>query len=458
MDRATRYPRHLAKLVAERLRGKHGKSPTEAVLTRLLETLYFASLKTDEGRRVFCTVDYVDLAAVDSASRAGSRSDRWNYVRFPCPLPFDVRTLAKISRAADPEVSSLAVFSNRKNQLFISGMVDQEPRYGEALLMETPDGRERPRLFQATIVGPGSISVFHNGVLVGSLVQNALVQEHHNVLWSGPIHAILKKHLAWFLANESRCQESLCLYEPEAAESDVSREAIPFDEDPLHDAMLLRWLNSLCRILVNIQRDRHGGGLVIVPDETVRDVHIKYELTYDRLPRAITGLVRHQHELGATSTLSGEELRIFYEEMEHHKNELLGTIRFIASLAGVDGVVLMDRMLAVRGFGVELRADHRLDDVLLAGDVSGSPDRMRKVDPTQFGTRHRAMIRYCHERIGTLGFVVSQDGDIQAMTRIGDKLVLWENIDVPLAFPGEDQVAGGQVRTRVLRRYIARLG
>ena len=57
------------------------------------------------------------------------------------------------------------------------------------------------------------------------------------------------------------------------------------------------------------------------------------------------------------------------------------------------------------------------------------------------------MIRYCHERNGALGFVVSQDGDIQAMTRIGDKLVLWENVDVPLAFPGDEQAAGGQVCT-----------
>ena len=37
----------------------------------------------------------------------------------------------------------------------------------------------------------------------------------------------------------------------------------------------------------------------------------------------------------------------------------------------------MDRMLAVRGFGVELRADHRLDDVLLAGDVAGWPSHAR---------------------------------------------------------------------------------
>ena len=110
----------------------------------------------------------------------------------------------------------------------------------------------------------------------------------------------------------------------------------------------------------------------------------------------------------------------------------------------------------MRGFGVELRADHRLDDVLLAGDASGSPDRIREVDPTQFGTRHRAMIRYCHERTGTLGFVVSQDGDIQAMTRIGDRLVLWENIDVPLAFPGESQMGAGQMLSPVMRRYFAR--
>ena len=62
-------------------------------------------------------------------------------------------------------------------------------------------------------------------------------------------------------------------------------------------------------------------------------------------------------------------------------NELLGTIRFIASLAAVDGVVLLDRILAVRGFGAELHANHRPDDVLLAGDASGSPDRLREVEP-----------------------------------------------------------------------------
>lgn len=50
------------------------------------------------------------------------------------------------------------------------------------------------------------------------------------------------------------------------------------------------------------------------------------------------------------------------------------------------------------------------------------------------------MIRYCFEMPESLGFVVSQDGDIRAMTRIGDRLVLWENVNVQLAFKVNNQL------------------
>ena len=47
------------------------------------------------------------------------------------------------------------------------------------------------------------------------------------------------------------------------------------------------------------------------------------------------------------------------------------------------------------------------------------------------------MMRYCWENPGSLGFVVSQDGDIRAMLRLKDRLVLWENIEVQLAIRSE---------------------
>jgi hypothetical protein len=452
MGRTTRYPYHLAKLVAERLHSEHGEAPPEAVLARLLETLYFASLKTDEGRRVLCTVDYVDPRQPDAEQ---TRADRWSYARFDRTLSFDVRSLAKVARAADPEVSSLAVFSDRQHRLFIWAMVDQEPRYGEAIALDAPAQLERPGLFQATIVGPGNISVYHHGVLVGSLVQNALVQEYHNVLWSGPVHTILQDHLHWSLSHRHDCQIGLRLHAPQETASAPPAKPEPSDLGLLNNGLLLRWINAVCRILVNIQHYRHGGGLLIVPHESPEGLNINYRLRYDRLLAAVAGLVRYQW--ASAHEAAPDDVRSFYRGLDEHRKEVLGAIRFIASLASVDGVVLLDRSLGVRGFGVELRTDNPLSSVFLAGDAAGSLDLLREVELTHFGTRHRAMMRFCHEREAALGFVVSQDGEIQAMTRIGQRLLMWENIDAQLALAVENQLAAGQRQAPILRRFIARV-
>ena len=81
---------------------------------------------------------------------------------------------------------------------------------------------------------------------------------------------------------------------------------------------------------------------------------------------------------------------------------------------------LRDTLLALRAM---VRRRRRTD---------ATPAMLRETDLSEFGTRHWALMRYCHHYPGSLGFSVSQDGNIQAMTRIGDRLVLWENIDVQL--------------------------
>ncbi len=137
IDRSTQYPANLARLVAIRLRGEHGNAPPEVLLTRLLETLYFASLKTDEGRPILCTVNFVDPDECRVPPAARGHADCWSHVPFERPLPFDVRTLTKLARAADPAVSSLAVYRDRKNKLFIWGMIDQEPRHGDHISLDS---------------------------------------------------------------------------------------------------------------------------------------------------------------------------------------------------------------------------------------------------------------------------------------------------------------------------------
>jgi len=42
------------------------------------------------------------------------------------------------------------------------------------------------------------------------------------------------------------------------------------------------------------------------------------------------------------------------------------------------------------------------------------------------------MMRYCAKFPGSVGFVISQDGDVRVMTSVDGRLVIWENIQLQL--------------------------
>ncbi len=458
IDRSTQYPANLARLVAIRLRGEHGNAPPEVLLTRLLETLYFASLKTDEGRPILCTVNFVDPDECRVPPAARGHADCWSHVPFERPLPFDVRTLTKLARAADPAVSSLAVYRDRKNKLFIWGMIDQEPRHGDHISLDSTATPERPGLFQATITGVGNISVYQDDSLIASLEQNTLVEEYHDVLWAGPVHELLAGYLRSYLV------ETSAKTPPHIAPAELEAE------------LMIRWINAICRLLMNIQQYRHGGGLLITPQTTLDGLNVKYKIRYDRLLKSLRAMVEGQlnasaadapvvappDRLGPSDVISygmrgAQAVRDQLARLAEHKNEVLGAIRFIASLSCVDGFVFLDRRMVVHGFGVEVRTDNLLSDIYVARDSHANPGRLRQAELTQYGTRHRAMMRYCYDKPGALGLVVSQDGDIRAMTRIADMLVLWENIDVQLGYRPLDGAASGQGPGPLLRRVNTRV-
>ncbi len=434
----SRYPYHLAKLVTERLSTEDTNGPSDKILLRLFETLYFASLKTDESRPCRCTVNYVDPADPSQRSATEDQAGGWTVIPFERPLVLDVRSLLKLAEAADPTVSSLAVFSDEDGDLYIWGMVDQELRYGQYVSLDATEDPKRPGLFQAAITGVGAVSVYKNFTLLGSLEQHNLVTEYHDVLWEGPIHHRLRSNL------EVTLQDQQATPDGDAALSHIAQ---------LRDELLIRWQNAVCRMLFNIQQYGHGGGLLIVPRCPAPGVHVKYHQKYDRLPKALFRLAQHQILNRQTSQTIASYCRTqgdmlpcevhfdavqYQQELERLKSELLGCVRFIASLSRVDGFVLLDESLVAHGFGVEARPDADLSEIYVAGDALGSTHLLREAPLSQFGTRHRAMLRYCDENEDALGFVISQDGDIRATMKYRGRIVLWENINVQLAYRSEN--------------------
>jgi len=119
-------------------------------------------------------------------------------------------------------------------------------------------------------------------------------------------------------------------------------------------------------------------------------------------------------------------------DLEEIRNELGSVIWFISLLSRVDGLVLLNPQLEVQGFGVEITVPEEPSAIYSAGDAWGTESLLRRIDYQQYGTRHRSMMRYCSKYPGSVGFVVSQDGDVRVMTIVGGRLLVWENIQLQL--------------------------
>jgi len=173
-------------------------------------------------------------------------------------------------------------------------------------------------------------------------------------------------------------------------------------------------------------------------------LNVKYSIHYPRLRTALEGYALASIQETNASDLIFEDSRefdadeipthlyldesVFRNEVDERRSELDGTIWFISLLTRVDGLVLMNPQLEVQGFGVEITQNREPPEVLLAGNERATKNRLRPVNYNHFGTRHRSMMRYCSDVAGSIGFVISQGGDVRVMTQVRNKLVLWENI------------------------------
>ncbi len=205
-----------------------------------------------------------------------------------------------------------------------------------------------------------------------------------------------------------------------------------------------QWIASLRRILLRIQTFRHGGALLLTPDSSLRHLNVKYPLKYYRLSSALhkngLAIIRHCHAsdraineyvekgMGVMPVELYLDESVFRNDADESRSEIEGCIWFISLLTRVDGLVLMNHGLSVNGFGVEVTATREPCGVYVAEDLSGTTSKLRKVDYNHFGTRHRSLMRYCASVPNSVAFVISQDGAVRVLTKVREKIVMWENI------------------------------
>jgi hypothetical protein len=420
----THWPSDLADAVSAELNGE--RKPPGEVLRLLFQTMWFASLRTEEGSPIAFHVVYIDPDDPDPRPPVRIVQDRWAYVPLGQHLPFTVSNVVKIARASDPRSSSFAVYHDKNHELFVWGLIDQGNRYYDFVISDSESGPERPGLFQASIVGVGHVVAYRGYKLIADLRVSELRGPAIDPLMRGPLLEVLRPGI-------NRLVEQVRLA--------VGAEL----RDERWDAYIaMHWLLTLRRLLLRIQQCRHGGAVLISANVDAADLSIKYPLLYERLKTSLhrNALFQIRHAAASNEIYSGYmerhrqqlPLSLYLEEsisnsdLEETRSEIDGALWFVSLLSRVDGLVLLSPDLDVLGFGVEIRTSDPPKVLVQANDARATKRNRAIIDYHHFGTRHRSMMRYCAKAIGSVGFVISQDGDVRAMTRKSESLLLWDNV------------------------------
>ncbi|HEU4410045.1 MAG TPA: hypothetical protein VFS43_32625 [Polyangiaceae bacterium] len=405
------YPHDLAALVRESWPASG--LPLPGRLETVLDTAYHASFLRDEERPVSCRILALppDELPDDAAPPAGLLP-----LVFDEPRGFDEHELRRLSPAAKYHRALVGV-AERGGELVTWGFVQSGPRW----LQAANGGRLAEPLMPPGLVvrvaRPGHVAVACGPRPVAELRGGRLTDLALDVFSSG-----------WLAAHFARERA-------EVAAEHRARSAAAADDEVV--AALTRYVTQqmVKRVVATMRAAHHGGALVIVPPACTADVYLKtkYRLrdgparrSFRRLMLAILAELDQRAAAGGgppSADLYHREPGGTLAELDEALFELS---HLIASLADVDGAVVLTKRFEVLGFGAEI-----------AGDLPHVPEVRRALDPDadafvteqadRVGTRHRSAYRLCAAAPGSLAIVVSQDGGARFVSMHRDAVTYWDH-------------------------------
>jgi hypothetical protein len=424
------YPKDLSARVAAALRQRKLPVPPSSGLDRLFEVLFFASIKADELRTTKVSVIALDPEAPDPSPPHRIRQDRWSYITLGAHLELSAGVLSKLSQATDPRSSSLAIWF-KGARAYVWGLIDQQNGFFDYISHESESGPERLGLFQAVVTSPGWVTVYHEYERLAELRVNSISVRQPDVLWRGPIYSRLDAGILRYISR---------------VETRLKRDDRKFrltSED--HGELTSSWLQF-----------HHGAAFLFT--QSNRELNVKHSINYTRIANALNGIGYFQTKKYQTferidavekigDTIPSDlhyDWVIAEDELQDSRSELDSAIWFVSLLSRIDGAVLLDFDMSVLGFGVEILTTTAPSFIFRASDAIGSQRRLQKVAYEDYGTRHRSMVRYCAGHPGAVGFVISQDGEVRAITADRDRVLLWDDIKLQLDFRMRPSSTGQQ--------------
>ena len=194
--------------------------------------------------------------------------------------------------------------------------------------------------------------------------------------------------------------------------------------------------HMLRRAIQLVRNARHGGMLLIAATEAGPPVvppdHVALKYRFDDSEptrRFRTLLLRILERLAGGTTNPSVDWSDFARDtnpdLEKLEQSIFEMSRLIASLAAIDGAVVLDKRFQILGFGGEVSGDLPAPiNVWRALDLDAN--QRERASMEEVGTRHRAAYRFVHRNPRGLAIVISQDGGVTFVASQKDDVVFWE--------------------------------
>ena len=426
---ASAYPDDLARFVEERIaeRPEAAAMPGSARallagerLRELLAVAYHATFLREEERPVTFRLLAAEPACIPARVR---EEGPLQVLPFGTQRPLTVQELRRLAPAAKL-MRSLVGVGRQNGSLAIWGIVHS----GTGWLSPVFGGRRRgdglPPLPTVLASGPGRLLVGLGDAVVATLRDGRITEPVQDVFSSAWLPALFQD-----------------------ARGDVMRvhgermAALGVPVRPVgSDVVRMVGQHFVRRLVSTIRAARHGGTLLLVPPACAAgiahdDSYVRLKYRFDdgagrrRFRRILLAILER---LATTSPgppgepVGWEDFATSQDPVIQELEEALFELaHFVATLADVDGAVVLTKTFELVGFGGEIRGELPLvANVARALDAEGHHVDLEPTDAV--GTRHRSVYRIASVFPDALCIVVSQDGAARVVHAPGGVVTYWD--------------------------------
>lgn len=385
---------------------KPTQRPPLRVLTELLNNCFFASLKQEEGRSTQFTLLLCSSFKLSKPAFRYSRYTKiFNLIRFKSkpPRTLSVNEIVRLAPACDPEKTwLLAEYVKTSGGLRLWGIVDTGANFSE---------------LQIRVFGPGEMKIILHGRTLCYFKDGKIFHPERGLINSGDIYKFFKT-ISSELAREVI-----------AATGGINSE----DRIVERDYRAMNYLRALGEIIEKIQQLKHGGCILIVPEnKTGTGVNVKYQCQDKTIWVCLRGklILNDQYFAALQSKQSGqhnvENMTGLQDQRADVENGLRDALETLVRFTAVDGAVLINRKFELLGFGAVIQFGKRTKyKVFCCEDRMASKKQEIRIE--KYGTRHRSAFEFCFRNKSSVAIVVSQDGGVKIVTRVGEHIYFWEN-------------------------------